>query len=227
MTNQELKDIILSNPNVKEFKVKNIHGGVDKYRFFISSNGDICYIGKGRRHYGYIFPYVSLISECVPIIKDEVKMVKRFMQNVVKYLTASGMWSSIKDEYTKILEQGDDYLTHVLSLEWSEQRRYLNDTLGIKSFTCDNIVLSAQKGIKQINYDKYERDYRRKFFRQQIKENGSIHFSWKNGYDNYVEFRKGDDGEYRGWYAEEYVGCGNGYYYLALDEQRAMFIEKD
>ena len=29
------------------------------------------------------------------------------------------------------------------------------------------------------------------------------------------------------WYSEEFKGCGNGYYYFALNETHALFIEKD
>ena len=31
----------------------------------------------------------------------------------------------------------------------------------------------------------------------------------------------------RAWYSEEYRGCGNGYYYIALDNNTAWFLEKD
>ena len=29
------------------------------------------------------------------------------------------------------------------------------------------------------------------------------------------------------WYSEEYKNCGNGHYYLALDETHALFYEDD
>jgi hypothetical protein len=29
------------------------------------------------------------------------------------------------------------------------------------------------------------------------------------------------------WYSEEYKNCGNGHYYLALDENTALFYEDD
>lgn len=36
-----------------------------------------------------------------------------------------------------------------------------------------------------------------------------------------------DDGISRAWYSEEYKGCGNGHYYLALDNMHALFCEDD
>ena len=35
------------------------------------------------------------------------------------------------------------------------------------------------------------------------------------------------DGDSKAWYSEEFRGCGNGHYYLALDESHAMFYEDD
>ena len=57
--------------------------------------------------------------------------------------------------------------------------------------------------------------------------NESYSHSWRKGYDNSIEFRLCDDGKKRGWYSEEFKNCGNGHYYLALDERRAIFCEDD
>lgn len=229
MTHEELKQIIENNKNIKEFKVISINGKSAKMRLFISTQDVVCYFPRGKRTYGYAMDnaQLSCITACEPIIKDEFKIVKRFLQNVVKYLSVSGLWTEIKDDYIKILAQGDEYLSHVLSLDWSEQRKFLAETIGVKSFHVDSIVYSALKGIKTINYDKYERDYQRNKIGELIKSKENCRFYWRNGYDCSVQFTKDNEGNYFGWYAEEYVGYGNGYYYLALDEKRAIFMEKD
>jgi len=36
-----------------------------------------------------------------------------------------------------------------------------------------------------------------------------------------------DAAKAKAWYSEEYRGCGNGHYYIALDENTALFIEND
>lgn len=229
MTHDELKQIIESNKEVKEFNVIDINGKLTKMRLFISSQGVLCYFPRGKRTYGYALEsaIISCIQSCNPIIKDEFMIVKRFMKNVIKYLSASGLWKCIKDDYTKILEQGDEYLKKTISLDFSEQRQFLQETIGVESFHVDNIVYSALKGIKTINYDKYEREYRRGWIGDRMKNKENFCFYWKNGYDCSVEFREDDDGYYLGWYSEEYVGRGNGHYYLALDEKRAIFCEHD
>jgi hypothetical protein len=45
-----------------------------------------------------------------------------------------------------------------------------------------------------------------------------------NGYD--VTFNYNPD-EQKAWYSEEYRNCGNGHYYLALDNEHAIYYEKD
>lgn len=45
-----------------------------------------------------------------------------------------------------------------------------------------------------------------------------------NGYD--VSFSY-DPEKKKAWYSEEYRGCGNGYYYIALNRTHALFVEKD
>ena len=229
MTREELKQIIEDNKDVKEFKVVSSIGTTAKMRLFVSTQGSVCYFPRGKRSYGYAMDSAQLkcIVSCTPIIKDEFKIVKRFLQNVVKYLDASGLWINIKEDYIKILAQGDDYLKKALSLDYSEQRKFLEGTIGVSSFHVDSIVYSALKGIKTINYDKYEREYRRGWIGDRMKNKDNFRFYWKNGYDCSVEFREDGVGNYLGWYSEEYVGCGNGYYYLALDEKRAIFVEKD
>jgi hypothetical protein len=39
-----------------------------------------------------------------------------------------------------------------------------------------------------------------------------------NGYDGSISFEIGDDGQFRGFLNKEYKGCGNGYYYLLIND---------
>lgn len=55
-------------------------------------------------------------------------------------------------------------------------------------------------------------------------KNEKITVSGRTNYD--VSF-DGNFPEKRAWYSEEYKGCGNGHYYLALDCTHALFYEDD
>jgi hypothetical protein len=48
-----------------------------------------------------------------------------------------------------------------------------------------------------------------------------------SGRDLTIEFKMCEDGIYRGWFSSEYMGCGNGDYYLILNERVAIYCERD
>ena len=83
-----------------------------------------------------------------------------------------------------------------------------------------------KNAIKAVNYDKswsFEEQVR-----QAIANKEDYHSPrWEKGYDNSVSVKKGEDGIVRGWYSEEYRGCGNGHYYLLIDAKHAIFYEND
>lgn len=219
---------VINSVRTKKFRVTTSNGENKVMRLFVSASNSICEYKYKSKAYGYVIPYSDVTSwvDIKPIenTTDFVK-VKNFLTNVVKYLSASGLWEDIKNDYSTILAQGDDYLKHVLSLGWSEQRKYLEETIGV-SFHVDSIICSARKGIVSINYDKWDRNAIRERAKQCIENGEKYTHRWEKGYDNSIEFSV-HGGRKCGWYSTEYRGCVNGHYYLALDEKRAIFYETD
>lgn len=220
---------IINEAQTNKFCISYKNGQRKKIRLFIYHNDTICYHPYRVRKYGYplsdqeIESWRTLEKEHV----DEIYVqVRKFMESVVRYLTHSGLWEDIRKDYEKILEQGDDYLKHVLSLGWDSQRDYMRQTIGA-TFHVDSIIRSARKGIISINYFAEDKHYLRDKAHDAIRNNKEFSYSWRKKYDNSVEFRVAEDGKKRGWYSEEYKNCGNGHYYLALDEKRAIFYEDD
>lgn len=226
MTHEEVKNII-ENASVKKFVIVYNNGEKVTKRLFFSKCGNVCeYLPKSTK-YGRPISSVDVWVSLTPITPtDDFVKVKNFLTNVVKYLSASGLWENIKNDYIKILEQGDDYLKHVLELDYTEQRNYLYDTIQVHSFHVDSILYTARKGIVCINYHNYDKETRRNEIRKHIVEGTPYSYKWEKGYDNSVEFRKHNDIKC-GWYSTEYRGCGNGHYYLALDEKHAIYGEAD
>ena len=219
---------VINNARTKKFRVTTSNGENRVMRLFVSASNSICEYEYKSKAYGYLIPYSDVTSwvDIKPIknTTDFIK-VKNFLTNVVKYLSASGLWENIKNDYVIILAQGDDYLKHVLSLDWSEQRKYLEETIGVY-FHVDSIIRSARKGIVSINYDKWDRNAIRERAKQCIENGEKYTHRWEKGYDNSIEFSV-HGGRKCGWYSTEYRGCCNGHYYLALDEKRAIFCETD
>ena len=52
-------------------------------------------------------------------------------------------------------------------------------------------------------------------------------YRWQSGYDVTVEGRVFDDGSYKAWLSLEYRNCGNGHYYLLINDNNAIFAEDD
>lgn len=231
MTRQEVISIV-ENAKTKNFNVF-VNGKFEKKRLFVSANF-VCEYKKRSRRYGYHISdsELNLWWDVIPCKQtDDLVKIKNFMKKVVKYLNQSGMWSNIKEDYEIILAQGDDFLTDLINSSWTNKRDKLHKlavSLGRDSlsFHCDSIVDTARKGIKSVNYDKYSRDIYKPILKDAITNKKPTQYAWRKGYDNSIEVNMYED-IIRGWYSEEYVGCGNGHYYLLLDECHAMFCEHD
>ena len=60
-----------------------------------------------------------------------------------------------------------------------------------------------------------------------IENKEDFSYAWRSGYDVSVSGKICNDGTYRAWLSLEYYGCGNGHYYLLINENSAVFSEKD
>ena len=60
--------------------------------------------------------------------------------------------------------------------------------------------------------------------RQGLAEKTDISIHSRSQYDTTFEYKPEAN---KAWYSEEFRGCGNGHYYLALDSTNALFYEDD
>lgn len=52
-------------------------------------------------------------------------------------------------------------------------------------------------------------------------------WSYERRYDKSIDVELWKNWDLRGWYSREYHGCWNGYYYMLLDWDTAVYLEKD
>ena len=217
---------IIKNAHTRYFKVR-VNGKITYKRLFYNSLYGICEYKRNNRNFGIEVPYSELETwESVEVktINNFVK-VKNFLTNVVRYLDKSGLWSDIKADFQLMLNLGDDFIKLVFESSYEERNKLFNE-YGMTS-SWDSLLDTALKGIKAINYDKYEKDTIREHFADAIKNKRKFNYSWTKGYDNTIGCYQGRDDNMCALYSEEYRGCGNGHYYLALDERHAIFYEND
>ena len=81
---------------------------------------------------------------------------------------------------------------------------------------------------KSMYFGKYSNNYYKSEIKKGLSQNQKVSFRTNKydgtGYDTSFEY---DPERKMAWYSEEYRGCGNGHYYLALNGSCAIFCEDD
>lgn len=218
---------IYENTGEKFVAVEN--GKKKQYRLFLS--GDVIYyFAKGSRSRGYVLAKNIIENwQSLDIANNAPEVnLRKSMTTAVKYLNASGLWENLRTSMEYLLSLSDSELKKVYELAVNDYNAYNEycEKNNIK-LSVDEIHGLSRRLIKSINYRSWERDDLREQFANAISNKTNYSYRWQNGYDNLIECKLGDDGVMRAWYSEQYRGCGNGHYYLALDERHAMFCEND
>lgn len=217
-------DLVKTNGN-GTYKVTYKDGTKANVRLFYYQGGDcLCKFKRGSRRLGLYFVLDDVVSIELPVSKTENEIFLHTLKRLIKSLEESGLWADILqwakwvDSLTD--EEFDAYKTRVFNAPFGSETG--TGFIGIDAFG----RMFRKNAIKAVNYDKYWS------FEEQVSlaiANKEDYHSptWEKGYDNSVSVQKGKDGIVRGWYSEEYRGCGNGHYYLLIDAKHAIFSEND
>ena len=218
---------------IRETKNKNyivvING--KKYNLRLFTNGDLIgEYGKGMRNRGFSVSPLRVMeweSITTPETKPVCEKLRKTMKTACKYLSASGLWKYIRISMEFLLSLNDEELTKIYEMcmtSSNDYRKFCEDN--DLHITADELWSLANKPLKTINYHSWEKDTIRDRFAKSIAEKTEYRHRWEKGYDNSIECGPRSD-DMCAWYSEEYRGCGNGHYYLALDARHALFVEND
>jgi hypothetical protein len=225
---------ITIDPYNKEHVITYVDGTTRTARLFkgVLYNPElICEYKPRSRRRGYPLDLTNVVT-IKPKEKqiNKAKKARRFLVKVSSILEKSGLWEDLKHDFRALILLDDDTLERCIYGPMSEDERtklakelklhYSNPDIGF-----DNLAGTIDKGIKTINYNKdcsYEAE-----FKKAIENHETLMISWRKGYDNSVSCKTFDDNHHYAWYSEEYKNCGNGHYYLAIDEKHAIFCEDD
>jgi hypothetical protein len=239
MNREEIKAIVNNNYS-KPYRVNLIGGGSKIVRLWKTDDGRIAVMSKRKKKWGHELSSWSDHYEDWATLRlvehDEIDYYKRFVKratDALKMLTESGLWSDIKQS-----------IEHFFALTETEQRELVNDIMtdsyelfyhevykenGKYSWVSGYQVFEAfvrKTCWKSIAWSKWSRATRSAEVANAIKNKTNYNKRWNNGYDNSLTLTFDKD-DARGWYSEEYVGCGNGHYYLLFDATHAIFYEDD
>lgn len=228
MNYEEIKTLVENNPR-KTFILYWKNGCTSKGRLFVSKCGHVCIFRKRSRKWGDILCGVGdaiVKVEVQGTHYDPIKTFKKNVSTIIKYLSASGLWSPMLETAKQFLTLTDKEIL-AAKKDWDSYRALMDGRLkGYNWFGCDSYcTLFDDRCIKTVNYDRWTREYDRRLVANAIAEKKRYHSKWRKGYDNSLEINC--EVYPRGWYSEEYKDCANGHYYYLLDEAHILFGEND
>jgi len=215
------------------------NGKTETLRLGYSTFGDILVMNKNSRKFGYIassYEFESLEPVSKRDVPEAVKWEKGW-RKVLKYLKASGFWQDIQQEILDGLDVGLAKIKEAGKVEWEEGKPYESRNERIKAVderllnTFIRWHMSRPPKMKAMYFSKNPATnaYYKSRIAEAIRDGKAYDCHTTAGYDVSFEFHPEDKGN-RGphaHYAEEFRGCGNGHYYIALDATHALFMEDD
>lgn len=221
MNHQELINTI-KNAQERHFLVVYDDGRKSKERLFV--NGETVARYKTRsRTYGYPIDTSHIVS-VEPCQTTGVEFFRKNVRKMFNCLTESGLWGKLLPELAVVYHMPTEEVKELLG-DWKKTTEKL-ERMEMKEMSATLFHSLANKGaIKAIDFGG-EGEWCRKVFEEAIRENRQFRVRYRSKYDISLSVEP-QEGQKRAWYSEEYKNCGNGYYYLAIDHQHAVFIEKD
>lgn len=138
--------------------------------------------------------------------KSNEELFTQGLKTALKYLNNSGLWENIKKDIEVMLSIG---------YEESKKREDLRGTF----------YMFNRPKIKSISFgNKGLTEWYRNRITNAMKNKEKLSLFERAGYDLSFEYNPEKN---KAWWSEEYRGCGNGHYYIMLDDRHALFCEDD
>lgn len=220
----------------KKFKCKDKNG--DIYRAMLEGTTAFIY-GKGKKYYGWRISRAEFEQNYTILEKTEEQLEKsrqRKLDNIIAKLEKSGLWQHLlikfknmklyslaeKEKIYQLHFKNDDECLSYVREHYPFMIRKRDD--GTDYLDTDYIYEFSNLITKSMYFGRWLN----KKYKEQIKEclekKEDIKIFERVNYD--VSFSY-DAEKGLAWYSEEYKNCGNGHYYIALDENTALFCEND
>jgi hypothetical protein len=229
------------------------NGEKRRYRIAHANGGGLLVMYPRSKRYGYRLDQRFLhnfIAFDIKNKKDRLSEEKRWSKSwekVLSYLTKSGLWKDVASDvsialsvgYEKIKQADSQYWEHYPDVDYQEQGRLNAEKIKaiderLVTYNKDGIphantsiiwYMSKIAKIKSMYFGKYYNHAEKKAtLKKAMETKTSISLWGRASYDVSLEYNAEAN---KAWYSEEYKNCGNGHYYLALDDTHALFYEDD
>lgn len=210
---------------------------------------------KGKRRYGYRYSKEAFLSLYKPlVVTDEDKTAKwhKEIRRALKEMDKSGFWkgSDVEKRLRNLLKITLKDKEAIEEIYWQapqEGGKRVLDRALIRPYMArypflflvgENGALTSQPDfsyfsdlmackLKSMYFGKGSRA--KEEIREAAQQGRNLSRRDYTSYDVSFELKQPDEScsFVRAWYSEEFRGCGNGHYYLALSENTALFVEDD
>lgn len=186
----------------KHFLVTFANGKTAEKRLFVA-NGSICEYAKGARWRGYYLNLSEVVDIRAVVKRPAWEIAERNRKRALAYLVVSGLNPQLRKELEDVGE-----ITEAHKAEGSLEFLYFEHAIKSPDYT--------SRGCKA--------EWREEELKAKIKTLSPFREAWRGrSYD--ISMSLNPDG--RAFYSEEYHSCGNGHYFLLLDERHAIHVEDD
>lgn len=223
-------------------------GGRKQIRCLKEEDGNIFVFAKGSHKYGRRYTETSFEMFYRAIEPKDPEIVwKRNLQKAIGKLEESGLWPDILSFYRDLLQMSLEDLKDIRTRFW-ERKRLRDETIETRNalwgphlakypfafeladdgdweLKTNYLYELADCKLKTMYFGKRENEFVKDQIRQALEEKKDFNSGkCEAGYDVSFSYRAD---KCMAWYSEEYRGCGNGHYYLALNQNTAVFYEND
>jgi len=234
------KTFIMASDKWRRIKARGILQDGKTIALRLILKDDIPYVYVRNSH-KYIQPLSCRydLQDIMPVQSRDVSKQQKWIkgwQKVQKRLEQSGLWTSLLSQLKLAQEIGYDKLQAASEAYWGNHGDQVNAVRAVderlirfndkqEPYVDTELVwfFSKQPRVKKMYFGRY---------------NTRIPEAIKNAMTNKTKYETGARTNYdvsftynpeynKATYSEEYKGCGNGHYYLALDATHAIFCEDD
>ena len=239
MERSEIKEIVTTNYS-RKYRARLKDGTSKIVRLWQTDGGVLAIMNKGKRKWGReLSLWSDHFDEWVSLTliehkgNDAYKLFMKRANDAHKMLSQSGLWKDIKEEIERFLSLSEDEQREMVDdiTTDSYERFYKRIWDGDKKYGWVSTYqvfesFASKRCWKSIAWRRWEREHFNERVSEAIREGKEFTWRWENGYDNTINIDV-KEGLKRGFYSEEYRGCGNGHYYLLFDATHAIFYEDD
>jgi len=202
----------------------------------------IIIMDRRSRRWGNSIMHFTYLKDVMPMPDSKVTPQQKWAKQIgkiIEMLEKSGLWPEMLANW-KLAEQiGYDKLKAAYDASWSEPReeriekvKAIDSRLieknekGEEYYNTEILWYMINLKVKKMKFEKSAEYNQAKLseIKNALSKKEKLVLEGDNGYDVSFEYNPERN---QAWYSEEYRGCGNGHYYLALGAEHAVFYEDD